>query len=429
MKILLLCNYDPTNAAMVTEHINAIKDLSRGEVFVYNQLVQNRGNLDLSVDIGSFDAVIVHYSIFVAVEQYCSAKTRQLLSRFGGVKVVFIQDEYRFVDRTLAALKEIGADILFTCVPEPSIEAVYPRAAMGRMRIVNTLTGYPSDFLSVLQPVQLGKRKYDVSYRGRRYPDWHGSLGREKFEIAEKFLQHSGRHGLRTNISCKERDRVYGAAWVALIQNSRAVLGVESGASVFDFRGEISLKTETQRALHGKTGISYEALRERYFASVENSIDLTQISPRIFEAICLRTLCILYEGNYSGILVPNVHYLPLKKDFSNIDDVCRKLKDDGYVSDIITNAYNDVAFGQKHTYRAMVQKLDSEIEAVRTEKKHAPAEISDVGNFRKRFGEKHPFYMVPYPHSFVTGRKRSFINWLKQMLPDSLKFRLKSLLR
>lgn len=256
MKTLLLCNYDVYNAAMVVEHINAIVNFSRGDVFVYSDLVKNKGNLDLKVDLASFDAIIIHYSIFIAVEQYCSTRTRRQLADYKGVKIVFLQDEYRFVDRTIAAMKELKVDVLFSCVPEHSIEAVYPRATMGGIRVVNTLTGYPSEFLSVLKPIRLAKRKYHVSYRGRRYPDWHGEMGREKFEIAERFLRQTRGRGLRTNISCREKDRLYGADWVRLIQNSRAVLGVESGSSVFDFSGEISVRTETQRALLGRKGSS-----------------------------------------------------------------------------------------------------------------------------------------------------------------------------
>ena len=39
------------------------------------------------------------------------------------------------------------------------------------------------------------------------------------------------------------------------------------------------------------------------------------MSPRVFEAAAVRSCQILFEGRYSGILEPMVHYIPLKKDF------------------------------------------------------------------------------------------------------------------
>jgi hypothetical protein len=438
MKALLLCNYDTANAAMVTEHINAIIRYSEHDVYVYGNLVNNGGNFPLEFELDDFDAIIVHYSIFVAIEQYLSTKSRQRLAKFNGVKVVFLQDEYRFVDRTIAGMRELGADVLFSCVPEKSMTAVYPRERMGNIKLVNTLTGYPSDFLSILKPLPLNQRSYDVSYRGRRYPDWHGRMGREKFEIGEKFSKEASSRGLSTNISSQESDRLYGAGWVSLIQNSRAVLGVESGASVFDFSGTISIRTETVRALLGESGVGYEDLRRRYFADIEDTIDLAQISPRVFEAICLRSMCVLFEGSYSGILTPDVHYVALKKDFSNIDLVCKRIKDDLYVSEIISNAYADIAYGTTHTYRNFVRHLDREIAEAAKRKNYIQKPEPDVDSkrggkedFRTRYDRLYPFRMEQYPHSLSPGVKRGrrLFRALADRLPSGLKASLKALVK
>lgn len=437
MKALLLCNYERFGAATINEHINAIIDHSSFEIFAYNDLVKNSGDLKLAVDIDNFDVIIVHYSIFLAVNAYCSTRTKAILKKFRGVKVAFLQDEYRFVDRSINAMHEAGIDIVFSCVPEHSIELVYPREQMGDIRVVNTLTGYVSEFLTQLKPRELRKRRYDVSYRGRRYPDWHGSMGREKYEIAEKFLKHARKFRLKTNISCREKDRLYGARWVNLIQNSRAVLGVESGASVFDFKGLISAKTETVRNLLGRKGISYDTLREQYFLDQENNIDLAQISPRVFEAMCLRSLCILYEGNYSGVLEPNVHYLPLKKDFSNFAEIVSKLKDNIFVSEMIANAYADVVMNDEYSYFTFVKRMDREIMdvlkvkvlAVQQDKNSRPGSKTKLfryehdQNFREEFLRAHPCIKT---HGSLVA---SSVNLVKDWLPHSVRSTLKSIVK
>ena len=50
------------------------------------------------------------------------------------------------------------------------------------------------------------------------------------------------------------------------------------------------------------------------------------ISPRCFEAAALRTLMVMYEGEYAGILEAGRHYVELKRDHSNIDEVVSAIR-------------------------------------------------------------------------------------------------------
>lgn len=430
MKILLLCHYDPFNASMVTDHIDAFSKFSEHDVFVHKTLLSNQGSLEADLDLDLFDVIIVHYSIFIGIDAYLSQRSKKRLAAARGVKVVFLQDEYRFVQRSVEGIAAIKADVVFTCVPEESIKKVYNHPSLADVKFVNTLTGYITEGLTILQPIELKKRKYHVSYRGRRYPDWHGSMGREKYEIAAQFLRNTRGKGIKNNISTKERHRVYGAAWTRLIQNSRAVLGVESGASVFDFSGEISAKTETRRALLGRKGISYEALRDQYFAGLENTIDLAQVSPRVFEAMSLRTLCVLYEGNYSGLMEADVHYLSLKKNFSNIDDVVARLKDDVYVSEVIANAYYDIALNRELSYKSFISRFDSTIgQAGLSSGVLFARNGNDLDQINARF---QALQEIEQSHS-LTSKFSGSTRWLKKVgqnyLPRGMKARIRRLIK
>ncbi len=425
MRILLLCNYDPYNAAMVTDHINAFHMYSAHEVVVFSHMVNHGGDLpdDLSLDF--FDAVILHYSLFLAVDAYVSDRARRKIKAFKGIKAIFLQDEYRFVHPTVERIGDLGFDIIFTCVPESSIEQVYPAEQLPGVQRVNVLTGYVPPALVNYQPIPLNKRRYDVSYRGRQYPEWHGRLGLEKWRIAEDFRKEARKHGLRMNISCRERDRVYGRDWVHLLQNSRAVLGVESGASVFDFTGLVSAKVDTVSALLGKRNAHYAALRERYFADIEDQIQLAQISPRVFEAIALRTLCILYEGDYSGILEPWRHYLPLKKDHSNVAEIVEILKDPWRISEIVANAYAEVALNPAYSYRTFVQRVDgiltSTLSQRQADRKSEDELIEeDIKAELIRIRERYPFYFTPNPHGLENPTPKvltTMVRGLRRVIP------------
>lgn len=378
------------------------------------------GNVPKDFPLEEFDVVILHYSVFLAVDAYVSPRLKKRLQAFKGVKCIFLQDEYRFVNETLQNIKKVGFDIIFTCVPENEIENVYPQHLIPKTKRINVLTGYVPEELLTIQVKELSKRKYDVSYRGRKYPAWHGQLGLEKWVIADNFLKLTKRFSLKTNISYKESDRLYGHSWVNLLCESKAVLGVESGASVFDFTGEISSKVEVFESL--MPDYPYEKIKEKFFTDQENSIGLAQISPRIFEAIALRTACILYEGRYSGVLEPWRHYIPLKKDHSNIEEVVNALRNDEKITEIIACAYAEIALNKKYSYQNFVNDFDDHIEAV------APGKERNFPNLQiEKLSELYPFYFMKAPYLIYSSPLQAkFAHTLKRVL---LKFFNRTALR
>ncbi len=402
MKVLLLCNYDPWNAATVSDHINAFPLYSAHDVVVYSGLVKSGGELPANYPLESFDAVILHYSLFLAVDAYVNHRTRERLKAYQGIKAIFLQDEYRFVRASVRRIADTGFDIIFTCVPEQAIEQVYPAADLPGVDRVNVLTGYVPEPLLYYAPVPFEQRPIDVSYRGRRYPAWHGRLGLEKWVIADRFLQDAQHTGLVCDISYREQDRLYGADWVDLLRRSKAVLGVESGASVFDFTGEISEKVESVVALLGDKA-DYENIRQQYFADIEDQIPLAQISPRIFEAVALRTLCILYEGEYSGVLQPWRHYVPLRKDHSNMSEVLAVMRDPLRMAEITSNAFTEVARNPRWSYRAFIERVDDLLQR-RLDARGVTATADPA--FTERVRQQYPVALFPNPHALRQVRRR-----------------------
>lgn len=399
-RLLLWCNYDPLNAATVCDHINAIAKFSRFDVTVLSRI----GSIPDDVDLAIFDCVVIHYSLAVALDAYISAKTRFRLASYRGVKALFIQDEYRFVEKTRDSIRKLKISLVFTCVPVDAIEKVYPPEALPGVTFVNVLTGYVPAWLTVYAPVPLAHRRLDVGYRGRDYSAWHGRAGREKIEIGKRFLKDAGKYGLRCDIRWRERDRLYGVAWRRFLQTCRATLAVESGASVFDFDGRIGPQVETFEKLLGRRA-KYETSRARFFAGREDEIDLSQISPRVFEAVALRTLLIMYEGNYSGVLQPWVHYVPLKKDHSNMNEVVAALRDDVRVGEMIATAFADIAMNDRWSYQWMVNCFDDHAGRLMAFDARRPSRQEKIDKIR----ETHRILLIDNPHEFAAplgGRPR-----------------------
>lgn len=398
LRILLACNYDPANAATVCDHINAFPRYSRHDIHVLSKV----GEIFDGLDLANFDVVVIHYSLALALETYVGPRSRRALAAFRGAKAVFIQDEYRFVNATLEALEACGVDLVFTCLAPAEAARVYGRTRDGQLRTEQVLTGYVPHFLLSYPPNPLAARRTMVGYRGRTYPAWHGEQGREKIRIGKLFKRDAKRFGVTTDIAWSERSRLYGRDWLDFIRGCQAVLAVESGASVFDFDGAVAARTESFAALverpHPIPGLarkaSYETLRDRFFAGREDEIDIAQISPRVFEAIALRTLVIAYPGRYSGVIQPWRHYIPLDKDHGNMAQVAAALRDVDQVAEIIANAYAEVALNPAYSYAALIDRFDARVADLAAQR--APAASDDcIGDaFRAAFRVR----LIDNPH-------------------------------
>lgn len=357
LNLLLLCDAHERIAATVYDHLAALETHSRHRYHRLSML----GDIPPALDLDRFDGVVIHYTLFACNDRYLSPAARARLAAFRGLKAMYIQDEYRVVDASIEAMREIGVDLVFTCVPAPEIDKVYPAAKLPGVAKVNVLTGYVPERLAERPVTPTAERPIDIGYRGRNVAPWLGRLGQEKQQIGMRLMAEAPCWGLDVDISFREEDRLYGGAWVDFVSRCKAMLGVESGASVFDFTGEIQRNVE--RHLWARPDTPYEELRRRYFADAEDRIDLAQISPRCFEAAALRTLMILYEGRYSGVLEPWRHYVPLKKDHSNMAEIVGVLRDPRHLTEITEWAYREIALNPRYSFAHAVNEADVAMEA------------------------------------------------------------------
>ena len=275
--------------------------------------------------------------------------------------LLFIQDEYDRTHRAWYWIKRLGFQLIFTVVPEDNISLVYPPEEFPNIQFKNVLTGYIPD--SVSDPDGLtppSKREIFVGYRGRPLHIRYGKLGQEKSRIGELVAEYCQKNNIPYDIGVKEKDRIYGSNWYDFIHSCRAVLGTESGSNVFDWDGDLDEQIGAYRHLNR------HATNEEIYNNVINKHEtpglMNQISPRVFEAIALRTALVLFEGNYSGIILPENHYIPLKKDGSNLDQVFELIGNDQYLDELTERVYRDVIKPGKYTYHSFIHYIDSEIE-------------------------------------------------------------------
>ena len=410
MRILLFCNRpkETDDASTILEHIDAFKKHSRHEIHLWSSLT---GLPDQKI-LNEFDCLIIHYSISFLTDRYVSRTTLERIRSFSGLKVAFLQDEYRRVDFMCLNLKYAGVHLIYSCAPLEVAQKMYA-SLRPSIEIRTTLTGYVCERWEKTKIKEFSNREIDVGYRARKCPFFLGKKGYDKYLIGEEFLKNSQGLGLRTDISSKEKDRLYGREWIEFLQNCKATLGTDSGSSIIDFNGETEYRLSLYQALHPFA--KFANVPPQYL-KLDGKLEIQVISPRCFEAAALGTVLILFPGNYSGILRPFDHYLPLKKDFSNLQEVLDILESEGQAKEIIARARKDLIDSGKYSYSTFINGVDDTLEQLAEQKDlvrlRSPSSVVKLIVSDQAVSDASP----------LASSLRSFFSEIFKRFPDWLRF-------
>lgn len=399
LNILVLYNDHYTHIESTREHLKAFGNRSRHNYFFMpaaetvpsdNRLRRTfddyAGAWPDAWDLSVFDAVIWHYVLpaYKSAEGYLSdymaAAVADRLALYDGLKILFVQDEYDSTATIWQSIRRAGVHLVMSVVPPAGIAYVYPPERVPGVEVISTLTGFVPDGLDLARfALPMARRELRIAYRGRALPYRYGSLGREKIEIGLRMKAEAAQRGVSADIELSEDKRIYGEDWYRFLGSARGMLATESGSNVFDFDGALHA---TEAAAEGQ---SFEQFFAEHLAHREGHIEMNQISPKVFEAISLRTALVCFEGGYSGVIQPDVHFIPLKKDFSNVEEVLAKLEDVPALEAMTERAYHDVIESGRYSYPAFVERFDRIVES--RVWRPARAEIISAPILRRRRGD------------------------------------------
>ena len=361
--ILQLYYHPPSkNAPTIREHVNAF---ARHSCFrVWN--VNTAFGFPPALNNVRFSVILLHYSLFGLPIGLNWRFLRFIEENDDCYKIVFLQDEYRCWPERSEFINSNGIDCVYTLLEPPYFRDTYWKHTRVSKLIYN-LPGYVSkDLLGMAQNFTKpdSERTVDVGYRGRKLPYYMGRGSQEKHLIGVEFKNRAMEVGLRVDIETEEAKRIYGDSWFKFLANCKSVLGVEAGVSVFDIDNVV--RPQYAKLVKGHPDLSFpdcpfEEVYEAILAPYEEKIFYRTISPRHFEAAAFRVCQILFEGKYSGVLKPMVHYIPLKKDFSNFGNVVDMFRNASLRQTLTENAYQDLIASGRYSYEGFVQGFDGEL--------------------------------------------------------------------
>jgi hypothetical protein len=280
------------------------------------------------VAVQDFDAIVLDVSFLTA--RWASLDFLQarkdayaFVRESAAVKVAFPQDEYDCNVLLDDWMCEWNVDVVFSVIAS-GWDVLYPRYhKQGNIRL--GYTGYIDESLIDRPTKPFQQRTIDIGYRARKLPPYFGRVGQAKWTIGRDVALLARNTGLNVDIELGDQGTLFGDAWLSFIDNSKFTLGANSGSSLLDPTGEIQRHVRTYLAANPEA--TFEDVEAACFVGQEGLYSFTAISPRVLEAALLDSAQILVDGEYSGIVKPGEHYIPIREDASNFEEVRAAMSD------------------------------------------------------------------------------------------------------
>lgn len=343
--------------ASIRDHLQSFGRHASGHAFYFNAALRTR---PWWARLVQFDLVVFHTTLLSV--RWNRPRFERLMKRLAwlrGVpcpKAAIPQDEFLLTDLLCRFIDELAVKHVFSIGSPECWPLIYADLRSSDVRFTQVLTGYLEDTTlarieRLAQATQ--SRSIDIGYRTWRESAWLGRHGMLKTQIAEQVT--SGASQRRLDISTRPDDMLLGDKWYQFLLSCKYTIGVEGGASLLDRDGSARDRTEQYVAQHPRAG--FDEIEARCFPGLDGNLRLFAMSPRHLEACATRTCQILVSGQYNGVLRPGEHYIELKRDFSNLDDILRQLDDEPRRRAITERAYRDIVASGRFSYRRFVEAV------------------------------------------------------------------------
>ncbi len=377
---------DPETASyFLRNHVFSLKVYSPGNNYIFHDTA-----LPLPDYVRStvFDAIILDVTFlwmrWAPTEIFLNLKNSYgWVAQCDSVKIAFPQDEYDCNELLDDWMCDWRVDAVFS-VLSSKWDVLYPRYhKIGDIRL--GYCGYIDDSLINMERRPVDKRSIDIGYRAKKLPAYFGRLGETKWTIGRDVARQCRRTGLNADIVLGDHGTLYGRAWLDFINNCKFTLGTNSGSSLLDPRGDIQRKVRTY--LEKYPNASFEEVEEHCFKGLDGHHTFTAISPRVLEAAALNSCQILVEGNYSGLIQPWEHYIPIRPDASNFNDVLSTMQDRSLVTQLISNCRSTILDKEDLRYKNRTQKIIELIEK-KAARKRLASSCDAVTKAALRYGDE-----------------------------------------
>ena len=301
------------------------------------------------------ELILIMHSVFSNTNVLRSGSLFDMLCKTNIPIVYFIGNEYKLMPEKMKFSEKLQISMLVSQSNSKKIHEIYEEQ-LGCKIIGLPNTGIDPNMFKPIN--KIGDREIDIGYRATAGTLYLGH--NERNSIADYFEKHAVKYNLVTNISTDESKRFNINQWVNFLNQCKGQIGSEAGTDYFELTDSTRLKVN--QYVDKTPNVTFEDVYEKYFRNYGPKTPNRMISGRNVEAGATKTVQILFEGEYGGYFQPDTHYIPLKKDSTNFDEVIDKFSDSSYSSQIASNAYDLVM--SELTYDKILNKFYEQVQLI-----------------------------------------------------------------
>lgn len=348
-KVLVMHALRPTSRQTTIYHLESFREhLPHADV----QYLHFQQPLPKEFEEISPDLFIVNYDFlnyrFTPLWPYIKNRHKKIAQRAGKV-VAIAQDDFwanKLLDNWCM---DWDVDRILTPINN-DLDVLYPRSIKTK-EFRTALTGYVKSG-PIPQTALLRDRPIDLGQRVRDMPPHLGRLAQAKSKQAVVMATAATSVGFKVDVSTRVEDSFIGTAWFDFLSSCKFTVGMKGGASLHDPYGLTHTKVQAYLARHPEA--SFDEIERKCFKGKDMKHEFTAISPRLFESSMAGTCQILQRDDYLGVLEPWRDYIPLERNFSNVNEVVSTMKDLDKCQEIVTNARIALVDSQMFDYSQLV---------------------------------------------------------------------------
>ena len=259
--------------------------------------------------------------------------------------VAFIGNEYDLLPEKKRLLASLSVNYICTQLPLTVGTWLYEEVTSARVIAMPHALNQDKYFDQKLERTKV------LGFIGSLHPLWIGDNDRScLIRRANELMLELNLKGL---IDPAGRN-LPSSQWATFLNESIGTIGAESGTYYLDKSGQLLMTAKEIMKSHPSMDCS--ELYERVFESTSLEVRSAKcVSSRHFEPIGTKTCQLLIEGSYNDILMPDIHYIKIIQDMSNLKDAIVRLLDPDYRMHIVDSAYQYVI--ENHTYSKRLEFL------------------------------------------------------------------------
>lgn len=278
------------------------------------------------------------------------------------VKIAFPQDDASHSALYDGWLSWMRVNVVF-CVRPEKIDRLYPlsrETAEFRSTVAGYIDDHSVDSLRRLAKPWDERSKY-LGQRVTRYPAWGGRFAQRKSDIVLRLDEECARRSLPTDVSTNPGEVLHGDAWYAFLGDCKFVAGAEGGHGLCDPYGAVQDQVNDYVARH--PGASFDEIETACFEGLDGKELFPGFAPRILEAALMGCGQVLLEGRYRDFITPDIHYISVNEDYSNLAEVFECMANGERVGGMIARCVKDLVDSPTFRYSKLVRDVIDLIES------------------------------------------------------------------